>query len=101
MADINPLEVKKELLDLATSIHDYDSGAAFRLRLLSDAVEGKDAEPWIYSDVFAVIDPDGVIERYKRHQGRSTVLSLIEVARNTLIFAPIMVTWYGISQRVA
>ncbi|GAC1629767.1 MAG: hypothetical protein NVS4B7_18420 [Ktedonobacteraceae bacterium] len=35
---------KKALFTLADKVRDFDAGGAFRLRLLGDAVGGKDAE---------------------------------------------------------
>src|SRR5579872_761205 len=99
--------VQESLHQMANKVQVYDTGAAVRLRLLADAVgvtaNGTDsakesAEQWAACDIFKLIDPDGIVERFKRHQTKGRLVGLLELLRNTLIFSPIIVTWYGISQ---
>ncbi len=90
---------KQSLLELADQVREYDVGAAVRLRLLSDAVEnGTNAEVWVESDIYKIIDPDGIVERFRSSQIRGKIVDILELLRNTFILAPIIVTWYGISQ---
>ncbi|HEV2659759.1 MAG TPA: hypothetical protein VGU68_04120, partial [Ktedonobacteraceae bacterium] len=54
--------------------------------------------------VHAMIAPDSIVERYRNSAssgGMDRFVALLEVIRNTLIFTPIIVTWYGISQATA
>jgi len=89
---------KKALFTLADEVREFDAGGAFRLRLLGDAVDGKDVEAWAFGDLYKMIDPEGIIERFKNQQTRGKLINVMELIRNTLILAPIMVTWFGISQ---
>jgi predicted nucleic acid-binding Zn-ribbon protein len=91
--------VKQSLLELADKIYGYDAGAAVRLRLLADAVDGgKGAEAWASVDIYRMIDPDSIVERFSGRQRGSGLLGVVEIVRNTFIFGPIIVTWFGISQ---
>ncbi|GAC1629775.1 MAG: hypothetical protein NVS4B7_18430 [Ktedonobacteraceae bacterium] len=45
-----------------------------------------------------MIDPEGIIERFRNEQTRGRLINFMELIRNTLILAPIMITWFGISQ---
>lgn len=89
---------KKALFTLADNVREFDAGGAFRLRLLGDAVDGKDAEAWVFGDLYKMIDPEGIIERFRNEQTRGKLINFMELVRNTLILAPIMITWFGISQ---
>jgi hypothetical protein len=101
---INQASVVESLQELAEKVRSSDPNAAGRLMLLSNAVEsGANAEAWTYADIHALIAPESIVERYrsesrKMSRGLDSLIFWLELTRNTLIFAPIIVTWYGISQ---
>ena len=99
---IDQASVVQTLQTLARQIGASDSGAALRLTMLSDAIEhGTNAEAWAYSDINTLIGPDSIVERYRKQQevlSRKSFISHLEIIRNTFIFLPIIVTWFGISQ---
>ncbi len=95
---IDSASAKQTLLDLADKVREYDAGAAVRLRLLGDAVDGVDDQAWAEGDIYRMIDPDSIVERFRSQQTRGRLTNFLEIARNTLVLAPIIVTWYGISQ---
>ncbi len=102
---IDTSSVVESLDKLAEKVQDSDPGGYDRLNLLKDAVQNNmHAGAWAYADVHAMIAPDSIVERY-RHSASSSRLdrfvASLEVIRNTFIFAPIIVTWYGISQATA
>jgi Skp family chaperone for outer membrane proteins len=102
---INTSSVVESLNTLAEQVQDSDPGGYDRLHLLKDAVENNmHADAWAYADVHAMIAPDSIVERYRNNAssgGMDRFVALLEVVRNTLIFTPIIVTWYGISQATA
>ena len=66
---------------------------AVLLRRFAEAVRlGKNEETRAYA---AAVDPRALSELLVNR--RSTLWALLEVARNVLVFAPIAVTWYGLS----
>src|SRR5262245_16392399 len=96
---IEKSSVQESLHRIANKVQAYDAGAADRLRLLADAVGGaRSAEQWAACDIFKLIDPDGIVECFKRYQTGGSFIDILELLRNTFIFSPIIVTWYGISQ---
>ncbi|HEV2656506.1 MAG TPA: hypothetical protein VGT82_16185, partial [Ktedonobacteraceae bacterium] len=102
---INTSTVVESLDKLAEQVQESDPGGYTRLHLLKDAVENNmHADAWAYADVHAMIAPDSIVERYRNSAssgGMDRFVALLEVIRNTLIFTPIIVTWYGISQATA
>ena len=96
---VEKTSVQASLHKIADKVQACDVGAAARLRLLADAVGGaKCAEQWAACDIFKLIDPDGIVECFKRYQTRGRLIGFLELLRNTFIFSPIIVTWYGVSQ---
>src|SRR5438128_6493378 len=93
------------LRKLANDVKDSDPGGYERLNRLGNAVEhGTDAEAWTYTDVYTMIAPDSIVERYRSKQMRNVLdwlVTFLETLRNTLIFTPIIITWYAISQAAA
>ncbi|HZU01004.1 MAG TPA: hypothetical protein VFA10_15150 [Ktedonobacteraceae bacterium] len=102
---INQSSAVKALRALADQVKDSDVGGHDRLNLLGDAVEhGTNADAWTYTDVHTMISPDSIVERYRSKQMRSWLdrsVTVLEIVRNTLIFTPILATWYAISQASA
>ncbi len=98
---IDTSSVKDSLVTLAKKIESTDYAAAVRLRLLGDAVEGGPyAKGWGASDIYKLINPDLIVERYRSQHDSARVwlIELLELARNVFIFVPIIITWLGISQ---
>ncbi len=84
---------------LAEQINGCDANAAMRLKRLKDAVErGVDANIWAATDIYKIIDPETITENFKSQLVTSTIIGFVELVRNTFIFAPIILTWYSISQ---
>lgn len=82
-----------EVRALAEEIRPYDNAVAIVLARLADAVsERRLEEARAYADA---LDPRGLADALTDRP--SWIWSVFEVARNVLIFAPIAVTWYGLS----
>lgn len=82
-----------ELARLAAEVRPYDAAVAVLLDRLADVVrERRDEEARAYA---SVLDPRAIAELLTHR--RSPVWGILEVARNVLVFAPIAVTWYGLS----
>jgi hypothetical protein len=99
---IDKSSVVEALKKLAEKVQDSDPNGYDRLNLLSNAVQNNaNADAWAYADVHSMIAPDSIVERYRNNVGRNRLdrfVTILEIIRNTFIFAPIIVTWYGISQ---
>ena len=95
--------VKESLVKLANRVQDSDPGGASRLHLLGDAVMGGpnvDADTWAATDIYKFIDPDSIVEHVRSQYTRTKFIDLLELARNTLVLGPIIITWFAISQAV-
>lgn len=98
---VDPDEVRNNLEALAIKLEPSDANAALRLRNLSRAVaNGPNADAWASSNIRELIEPEVIVEHYKNQRRTDWVIASMEWVRNTLIFAPLVVTWYGISQAV-
>src|SRR6185437_10365281 len=53
------------------------------------------------SDIVKLINPDQIVENYKNQPTTDTFISVLEWGRNILIFLPLLVSWFGISQAVS
>ena len=99
MIDVD--EVRNNLEALAIKLESSDPNAALRLRNLSRAVDnGPNADAWASSNIHQLVEPELIITRYKNLPKTDWFIAGMEWIRNTLIFAPLVVTWYGISQAV-
>jgi hypothetical protein len=99
MIDVD--EVRNNLEALAIKLESSDPNAALRLRNLSRAVDnGPNADAWASSNIHQLVEPELIFARYKNQKKTDTSIAWMEWVRNTLIFAPLVVTWYGISQAV-
>jgi hypothetical protein len=98
---IDPNTVRTNLEALAGTLEGSDPDAATRLRNLRSAIGGgNNADAWAASDIHRLIEPELIVERYKNQRLSDGLIAALEWLRNTLIFAPLVVTWYGISQAV-
>ncbi len=85
--------VADEVGELAAEVLPHDNAIAVVLERLAEAVRlGRQDDARAYS---AAIDPRGVAETIVAHP--HPIWGFLEVARNVLVFAPIAVTWYGLS----
>lgn len=83
----------REIDALAIEVKARDESVATLLGRLSDAVrEGRQEESRGYAEA---IDPRATAELIVAKP--SSIWAILEVARNVLVFAPIAVTWYGLS----
>ncbi len=82
-----------EILYLAGDVESRDPGLAQLLRRLAEALRQR--KPDEVRGYASVIDPRAIAELLIG--GRSPIWALLEVARNVLVFAPIAVTWFGLS----
>lgn len=102
---IDTPSVVGSLHTLANKVQSSDPGARDRLVLLSQAVQNPtQADAWASSDIYQMIDPEGIVERYKSKtlaQPIDRVVVWLEITRNMVILFPIIFTWYGISQATA
>lgn len=99
---VNKVTVEENLESLAALLESSDANAAARLRSLRQAVSGGPlSEVWAGVDVQRVIDAETIAERYKGQHRKGGFISTLEWLRNVLIFAPLVVTWYSISQAVS
>jgi hypothetical protein len=82
-----------EVVALGNEVRLRDPAMAVVLERLADAVRlGRQEDARAYADA---IEPNATAEAITFH--RSPIWGLLEVARNVLVFAPIAVTWFGLS----
>src|SRR5437016_5771128 len=99
---IDPNDVKTSLMELANRVRETDPDAAKRLMILGSAVVGSPySRIWASSDVYKMINPDIIVDQVRSQRTTSFIVDMLEWIRNTFIFLPIIVTWYGISQATA
>lgn len=85
--------VSSEVVELAGEIRPHDEGIALLLDRLAEAVKlGRPDDARGYA---AAVDPRAAAEAITAH--RSPIWAILEVARNVLVFAPIALTWFGLS----
>lgn len=85
--------VAEQLDGLASELAPRDAAVGTILERLAGAVrDGRHDETRGYADA---IDPHAVAELLL--ESRSALWGVVEVARNVLVFAPIAVTWFGLS----
>ena len=98
---MDQMSIKVNLKAVANAVKESDENAAQRLEELSLAVGGgSNADAWASCDVYQMIEPESVIKRYKDQHVTNIFHSWLEWGRNILIFAPLVVTWLGVSQAV-
>jgi hypothetical protein len=85
--------VAQQLGELATSVRKRDAAVGELLARLATAVkDGRYDEVKAYA---AALDPRSLAELLMVR--RSALWAVLEVIRNTLVFAPIAVTWFGLA----
>lgn len=85
--------VAQEVTDLANEVRDHDAAIAVVLERLAEAVKlGRPDDARGYA---AAIDARATAEVITSQ--RSPIWGFLEVARNVLVFAPIALTWFGLS----
>ena len=78
-----------------------DEAAAGRLHQLALAVNGGSyADAWAAMNIHQMIGLDAIITRSKTQKFSTRFIEWCEIFRNGLIFAPLVVTWFYISQAV-
>src|SRR5947209_20180667 len=99
---VNNLSVGQELDKLANLLDSYNEKIAVdRLRSLGASInETSFLATWTAADIQRVIDPDGIVEWFKGQSLLPRWLEVLEGFRNALVFAPLLMTWYSISQAV-
>jgi methyl-accepting chemotaxis protein len=99
---INSRDIRADLEALANQVDTTDTKAATRLRELGNAVDGGSyADAWATTDVHHMIETDAIVQKYKRMQKTDKAVAILELFRNSLIFLPLVVTWYGVSVAVS
>jgi hypothetical protein len=86
-------QTANEIREIGFQVKDRDASVAELLGRLADAVQqGRPHETRGYLDA---IDPKSLAELIVARL--SPIWAILEVARNVLVFAPIAVTWFGLS----
>ena len=86
-------DVAQEVNDLANEVRPHDAAIAVVLERLAEAVKlGRPDDARGYA---AAIDARATSEVITAQ--RSPIWGILEVARNVLVFAPIALTWFGLS----
>lgn len=91
------MSLSLQLRNIANQVQPHDAAAASRINSLASAVE-PDAESggWEHIDVLRAIDPTEIQSTIRRAPLRSSRLAGFEVARNLLVLAPVLITWFAI-----
>lgn len=93
--------VRTSLESAADKVRESDTSAAQRLDDLANAVGGGPyADAWATSDVHQVINAPLIVQHFRNQLVKDNVVVWVEFFRNVLIFAPLVVTWYGIASAV-
>lgn len=94
-------EPTDELSNIITALRNVDTVTADRLKYLDDASnapELQDQARVSSIDIYRAIDPTAFEERAAaRHFGSTGWISWLEFFRNLIIFFPIFLTWWGLS----
>lgn len=94
-------EIMQRLSRVADRVQLIDPPSASRLRDLGDAVGGgADADMWAQTDIYKTLNPDRIVERFRAASGGDHQLRWLEFFRNTLVLAPLALTWIGIALAV-
>ncbi len=100
---IDTADLVKLLSTMVNRVELFDSNTALRLRLLTDAIRGEvpqEIEAWATSDLYAMLNPDNVVERFSNQQASSQhaggrIFELVRVSRNVFLFLPFIVTCFS------
>lgn len=102
---IDTSDIVKLLSTMVNRVEQFDSNTALRLRLLTDAIRGEvpqEIEVWATSDLYAMIHPDNIVERFRSQQVSSQyaggrIFELLRVSRNAFLFLPFVVTCFSLA----
>ncbi|BCL77981.1 hypothetical protein ccbrp13_04460 [Ktedonobacteria bacterium brp13] len=90
--------VRADLEGAAKKIEKHDPRSANRLLELADAVGGGSySDAWAASDIYSMVNIPVIVNRYRNQPKKEGPVAVAELVRNILIFAPLIVTWFGIS----
>jgi len=93
--------ISQDLETLAGEVENYDQGSAGRLRNLADAVSGGPSAPaWASVEIRQLIAPDAISEYIRQRKSADSLVNMLELTRNALVFLPIVITWFGIAVAV-
>lgn len=94
-------EIRTNLEAIANEIESGDEGSAALLRDLSQALRGgSQTNAWAASNIYHLVNPVTIMDIYKKQPYTDKLVARLEWIRNTLIFAPLVLTWLAISQAV-
>lgn len=102
VGQLDPAEIQKHFEQLAAEVAPWAAETAERLRALAIAVASDDPPvEWAGVNLYRFFDPDALMESFPARATLLTWIRWVETVRNVLILAPVLVTWYGISQAVS
>lgn len=95
----NKVDVASSLKDVSRNLKlAHDQVSASRFFQLSEAVEfGKHADLWSTVNIYRIIDSNIIIEGLNKHPANNRIIFRLELARNLLVFAPLLISWFYIS----
>lgn len=96
-----PSGLQGRLLRLSERVLPADTGAGERLAALaavvgSDADDERAAQRWAFADLRQAVDAEGLAERAAGAETRAGQPARLEAVRNSLVFAPLILTWLAI-----
>src|SRR5258707_4430804 len=97
-------DTRRKIEIVASKIEKVNPTAAARLMRLSGAIgRAPDSMPeaWAATNVQQMIDVHTIAAQMRAKDTPSRALRALEWIRNVLIFLPLALTWYGISQAVS
>lgn len=97
-------DTQDKLIAVASKIHKTNPSAAARLVRLGNAVvhtPDSMAEAWSTNDIHQMIDAHVIAEQIRAKDIPPLWLRYLEWLRNLLIFLPLVLTWWGISNAVS
>jgi methyl-accepting chemotaxis protein len=93
--------LQERLRRLSERVTPVDAAAGLRLATLAGVlnpatVDEGAAHQWAFADLHRAVDAGGLAERLAAAETRDDRLSQFEIWRNSLVFAPLVITWLGI-----
>jgi methyl-accepting chemotaxis protein len=97
--------VKNDLEVLSGELKPHDIIVSSQLERLAKTLnvengEQLDVDKWSSVDLYRLIDPRAVRERLLMSRSKGSVIRILEIIRNVILLAPVMVTWFGITTAV-
>ncbi len=95
----NKVDVASSLKEVSRDLEfAHDQVSASRVFQLSEVVEsGKRADLWSTVNIYRIIDSNTIIEGLNKHPANNRIIFRFELARNLLVFTPLLVSWFYIS----